>query len=165
MVIAKGIIPEFIADLQHKAAIYDRLSELQGIHVPVCLGGIDLHRPYYYDFRVRITHILLLSWAGESGRVGDGQTVGGTGQQRRVEELVESLSCIHRAGVLHGDIRADNIRWNAEAGRIMLIDFERSTFLRPARDPLSLNANVASANNEIQLVETIFYSLSLLLPY
>ncbi|KAK4071103.1 hypothetical protein Purlil1_13520 [Purpureocillium lilacinum] len=67
--VSKGTIQVFIPDLEHEAAVYRRLEDLQGIHVPVFLGAVDLRsldRIYYYDHRVYIVHLTLMSWGGES---------------------------------------------------------------------------------------------------
>ncbi|PNH71194.1 hypothetical protein VD0001_g6352 [Verticillium dahliae] len=53
--VGKGTVQAFIRDLEHEAAVYERLRSIQGANVPVFLGAIDL-RPmkkiYYYDHRV-----------------------------------------------------------------------------------------------------------------
>ncbi|KAM0587241.1 hypothetical protein ACHAP1_009218 [Verticillium nonalfalfae] len=54
--VGKGTVQAFIRDLEHEAAVYERLRSIQGANVPVFLGAIDL-RPmkkiYYYDHRVQ----------------------------------------------------------------------------------------------------------------
>ncbi|OAL55906.1 hypothetical protein IQ07DRAFT_660231 [Pyrenochaeta sp. DS3sAY3a] len=64
-VAAKGTPSYFVRHLLHEAAIYDRLRPIQGIHVPVCLGSIDLPRPYMYDGIVDLVHMLFLGFGGE----------------------------------------------------------------------------------------------------
>lgn len=64
-VVAKGTVPAFVQDLRHEAEVYRRLQAIQGIYMPICLRAADLVYPYYYDFRVRIVHIIFLSWGGE----------------------------------------------------------------------------------------------------
>ncbi|RBQ85230.1 hypothetical protein VDGD_20849 [Verticillium dahliae] len=55
--VGKGTVQAFIRDLEHEAAVYERLRSIQGANVPVFLGAIDL-RPmkkiYYYDHRVAV---------------------------------------------------------------------------------------------------------------
>lgn len=63
----KGTVRAFIKHLQHEAAVYERLSQIQGTNVPVCLGSIDLrdmNKIYGYDHRVYIVYITFLSWGG-----------------------------------------------------------------------------------------------------
>ncbi|KAF2241317.1 hypothetical protein BU26DRAFT_544447 [Trematosphaeria pertusa] len=138
-IIAKGTVFAFLEDLRHEAAVYQRLQNLQGVCVPVFLGAVDLARPYYYDFRVRVVHVMFLSWAGDDVVDGD---VGGDDRRKRSKELVRSVRDVHRAGVVHGDIRAANALWNGEVRRVMLIDFERAVLAESRRlllSPVRLN--------------------------
>ncbi|KAJ4308780.1 hypothetical protein N0V84_011896 [Fusarium piperis] len=62
--VSKGTVRAFIPDLEHEAAVYDRLRPIQGVNVPVFLGAIDLrsmNKIYYYDHRVRNR-----GWRGEA---------------------------------------------------------------------------------------------------
>jgi hypothetical protein len=126
-VIAKGTVLAFLKDLQHEAVVYQRLQHLQGICVPVFLGSVDLKQPYYYDFQVRVIHMMFLSWGGE--RIGD--CIAEDTRQERSQELVRSVHAIHSTGVIHGDIREPNALWNIERGQVMLIDFERAVLVSP----------------------------------
>ncbi|KAI9828987.1 MAG: hypothetical protein M1832_000010 [Thelocarpon impressellum] len=109
--VAKGTVEVFVTDLRHEEAVYRRLEALQGVHVPVCLGSIGLTYPYYYEIGVRIVHMMLLSWAG----------------QRIAKHFPDSKDVI------------EDVRWKSEiaqaievirsAGRVMVIDFERSEFV------------------------------------
>jgi predicted Ser/Thr protein kinase len=122
--LGKGTVDAFVDDLQHEATVYSRLQRLQGVCVPVFLGAFDLPRPYYYDFKVRIVHMMFLSWSGDHiedlGSVKDEELE----LQRRERELARSLRSIHMAGILHKNIRTANILWYAETQRVFLIDFE-----------------------------------------
>ena len=61
--VAKGVTGRHAPRLQHEVTVYQKLQPLQGRHVPVCLGSMDL-RPlqqvYFYDFDVRIIYFLFL---------------------------------------------------------------------------------------------------------
>ncbi|KAJ8105157.1 hypothetical protein ONZ43_g7538 [Nemania bipapillata] len=122
--ISKGTVHAYIPDLEHEAQIYERLVSLQGVHIPVFLGAVDLqslNRTYYYDFDVDIVHLCFLSWGGlhlEDVQHPDKYTL--------QPMAVEALSAIHQQGVAHRDARYENILFNPQTGRIMLIDFERS---------------------------------------
>ena len=59
--VGKGTVQVFIKDLRHEAEVYQRLMIIQGVHIPVFLGSIDLDEPYYYDAGIRIMHLILLS--------------------------------------------------------------------------------------------------------
>jgi hypothetical protein len=63
--VAKGTVRAFKACLKHEGLVYHHLNEVQGNLIPVYLGNISLKRTYFLDFRVRIVHMLLMTWAGE----------------------------------------------------------------------------------------------------
>ncbi|KAI1204005.1 hypothetical protein F5X97DRAFT_282746 [Nemania serpens] len=138
--VSKGTVQAFIPDLEHEARVYKRLEDIQGVHVPVFLGSIDLQsleRTYYYDFGVDIVHLCLLSWGGLS--LGNVQHPDGRTLQSMA---VEAMGAIHQQGVVHKDARYENILFNPQTGRIMLIDFERSQLVdisRPTLAPLEPN--------------------------
>ena len=136
-VVGKGTVTGFIKDLRHEAEVYRRLVTLQGTHIPICLGSIDLDEPFYYDTGVRIMHFILLSWAGKS--LDDG-----IDRQTWTSDLVRAINAIHGAGVLHQDVRMPNLLWNDETKRVMVIDFERAEIVkaqavRQALAPISPN--------------------------
>ncbi|KAG8664070.1 uncharacterized protein FPOAC1_014137 [Fusarium poae] len=118
--VSKGTVRAFIKDLQHEAAVYERLKPVQGVHVPVFLGAVDLrsmNKTYYYDHRVYVR-------AGDMGRSLEG-------------EAIRSLRAMHRERVVHKDVRLANMLFNPETGGIMVIDFERALLLNPPRRPLA----------------------------
>lgn len=119
-VAAKGTVGAFVRDLQHEAAIYQHLRSLQGRAIPVCLGAIDLVHPHYYDIGVRIVHMMLLAWGGSCLEGKDEH------QRPLSNHIRHAVDAIHKAGVLHGDLRMANMLWNQESRRVMLIDFERA---------------------------------------
>ncbi|KAI0402457.1 hypothetical protein F4802DRAFT_575848 [Xylaria palmicola] len=138
--VSKGTIQEFIPDLEHEARVYERLKSVQGVHVPVFLGAINLQsldRTYYYDFGVDIVHLCFLSWGGLSLK--DIQLP----DRRTLQSMaVEAMGTIHQQGVVHKDARYENILFNPQTGQIMLIDFERSHLVgmpRPTLAPLEPN--------------------------
>lgn len=47
-------------------------------------------------------------------------------------ELAQVLGELHKAGIVHKDIKPDNIQYNEESGHIQLIDFGIST--RPSEE-------------------------------
>ena len=132
----KGTVRAFVTDLEHEAAVYERLRPVQGIGVPVFLGAIDLRsigRTYHYDHRVDIIYMMFLSFGGQS--LHDVQI--GESEQRRVEaSLSRVLRAVHREGVVHEDVRRPNILRTPATEEIMLIDFERASLLDRPRRPL-----------------------------
>ncbi|KAK3173022.1 hypothetical protein OEA41_006350 [Lepraria neglecta] len=133
-VVGKGTVLAFVKDLRHEAEVYRRLTTLQGVHVPICLGSIDLDSPYYYEAAIEIVHFMLLSWAGEC--LDGSKTSTGTDGQRWTSDLVRAVNAIHGAGVLHRDIRMPNLLWNEETKRVMVIDFERAEIVKVIRRAL-----------------------------
>ncbi|KAK6829337.1 hypothetical protein PG995_005377 [Apiospora arundinis] len=134
--VSKGTVQAFVQDLEHEAAVYQRLKRLQGVHVPVFLGAIDLRsmrKIYYYDYRVYVVHMTFLSWGGLS----IAQSVNGDGQKALQYEAIRALQALHQEGVIHRDVRSANMLSNAETNGVMLIDFERSSLLQPPRRPLA----------------------------
>uniref|UniRef100_A0A0D2YCW3 non-specific serine/threonine protein kinase n=1 Tax=Fusarium oxysporum (strain Fo5176) TaxID=660025 RepID=A0A0D2YCW3_FUSOF len=135
--VSKGTVRAFIRDLEHEAAVYERLKPIQGVHVPVFLGAIDLrsmNKTYYYDHRVYVVHMTFLSWGGcsidRAQRIGD--------MDRSLEdEAIRSLRAMHREGVIHKDVRLANMLFNPETNGVMVIDFERALLLNPPRRPLA----------------------------
>ena len=62
-VAAKATVFAFVTDLKHERAVYECLRKLQGTYVPVCLGGVDLLKPYYYR-GVELIHMMFMAWGG-----------------------------------------------------------------------------------------------------
>ncbi|KAK2813999.1 hypothetical protein FQN50_000403 [Emmonsiellopsis sp. PD_5] len=126
--IGKGFPPEYGHYLRHEKALYDQLQPIQGVHVPVCLGTIDVSkRPMFYDGIADIPHFVLLAHAGtEISKCG-------VAKDRIVSAASESLRAIHALGVLHRDAETRNLFWSEEGGKVLVIDFERAEILRPGR--------------------------------
>lgn len=116
--VGKGTIDLYLPDLKHEYRMYQRLRQLQGKLIPVCLGSIDLGVPWY-DLNVRIVHMLLLSYGGEA--ISRSCMVEHDEQVRQFELVIAAR------GVKHEDTRCLNMLWNKELERLMFIDFERST--------------------------------------
>lgn len=135
--ISKGTVRAFIPDLEHEAAVYERLRPIQGVNVPVFLGAIDLramNKRYIYDHRVYVVHMMFLSWGGHP--IDPATTMDSEG--RLVEgKAVRSLRAIHQQGVVHKDVREANMLFSPEANGVMIIDFERALLLKPPRSPLA----------------------------
>lgn len=117
--VAKATCKVFVPALQHEGRIYDRLQSIQGKMIPVYLGNIDLERPWR-DLHVRLTHMLLMSWAGERADKVEGVRDMEM-QIKRFENRIEQL------GVTHNDLIPANILWNDRLQRMMFIDFEAAT--------------------------------------
>ena len=130
--VAKATREVFVPALQHEGRIYERLQSMQGKTIPVYLGNIDLDQPWR-DLHVRLNHMLLMSWAGQSSH-----EVEGVKDLRMQIQRFEKRT--QRLGVLHNDLVPRNILWNNQLQRVMFIDFERATETgRQALQEVSIN--------------------------
>ncbi|EEH33605.2 hypothetical protein PAAG_04655 [Paracoccidioides lutzii Pb01] len=129
--VGKGFPPEFGHYLRHEKALYNQLQPIQGVHIPVCLGTIDVSkRPMFYDGIADIPHFLLLAHAGIEVSKCD------VAEAQIVSAASEALQAIHALGVLHHDAETRNMFWSVEGENVLVIDFERADILRPERAPL-----------------------------
>jgi serine/threonine protein kinase len=117
--VAKAMMQVDRAHLLQEANVYSKLHLLQGSCIPVCLGTVDLVLPYYYDFGVYAS-ILVLSWAGYPLH----RYLNWENQVCMLDEVRNTLIACHKHGVLHKDAEPRNWLWDGQ--RIMLIDFERA---------------------------------------
>ncbi|CAJ2505642.1 Uu.00g130360.m01.CDS01 [Anthostomella pinea] len=129
--VAKGMEALDLGRLQHEGRVYDRLKPIQGKHVPVCLGMINLALPYYYDSGV-FGHFLFLSWAGQPLFECTDQI----GKADILQTATQAYVALHKSGVLHCDAELRNMLYDERSGCIMVVDFERAQL--PNRQPLGL---------------------------
>jgi Lipopolysaccharide kinase (Kdo/WaaP) family len=115
-VVGKGTTSRLWKELSREAEVYQVLRKAQGFAVPVFLGAIDLEMTYFLHGAGEIRHMLLMAWGG---------TPIGTGDNRQAE-ISRSIKQIRKLGVVHEDLRLQNMLWNNERGRVMVIDFHRS---------------------------------------
>lgn len=120
--VGKGTFAAAVRHLQREGRVYSRLERLQGEAIPVYLENINLEKPYYL-VAADIGHILLMSWAGEEAAI--------AGLADLKAETERSTRAVLGEGMLHDDLRAANILWNAKRCHIMLIDFDRAILLPP----------------------------------
>ncbi|EFR00754.1 hypothetical protein MGYG_03758 [Nannizzia gypsea CBS 118893] len=118
-VVGKGTTTHLWGVVSREAEIYSFLKQAQGSAIPVFLGTIDLAMTYYLHGAGRIRHMLLMGWAGEHI---DGENVDKV-IKREVARSKKEIRCL---GLLHGDLRWQNILWNAELNRALIIDFDSS---------------------------------------
>ncbi|KAK0630868.1 hypothetical protein B0T17DRAFT_607648 [Bombardia bombarda] len=124
--VAKAVEAPCLKRLQHEEKMYDHLRSIQGEHVPVCLGLINLVLPYYYDGGV-FRHLLLLSWGGRPLPYCTNQI----DKTRVIAAVSAAFTSLHRLQVLHGDAEARNITYDKGP---MIVDLERAKVC--AREPL-----------------------------
>ncbi|KZF22623.1 hypothetical protein L228DRAFT_130108 [Xylona heveae TC161] len=122
--VAKGTTAPFFGRLKHEAAIYRHLDALQGEHIPVCLGAVDMRTaplPYWGWDLADVVHLLVLSFAGQPmHRCAE---VGRTQLQAQAQA---ALRAIRARNVEHKDVAARNIVYNAETQQVQILDFERA---------------------------------------
>lgn len=128
--VGKGTPIEFVEHAQHEECVYSRLRSIQGVHVPVLLGGLALRQPFSYDGIAEIVHLMLMGYAG-----GTLAKRHGIDQNWLIRQAEISLHAIHGLGVLHNDPIPGNMVWNEDSSRVMYIDFERAQF-QDRRAPL-----------------------------
>ena len=116
--VGKGTVQPLVPVLHIEADMYKRMDALQGKAIPVYLGNVDLTLPFHLTTSVTIVHLLLLSWAGEEAwRCG-------IESERLWLETVRTNHEVAALGVQQGDLRDQNVLWNLELDRAILIDFE-----------------------------------------
>ncbi|RAL06612.1 uncharacterized protein BO97DRAFT_448963 [Aspergillus homomorphus CBS 101889] len=104
--------------VSQEAEVYCILQSIQGSAVPVFLGLIDLAKIYFLHGAGEIRHMLLMSWGGKSLRHEDIDTK----MQRHISRSKRSILSL---GVMHDDLRPENILWNENLKRVLIIDFHR----------------------------------------
>ena len=114
-VVGKGTTSYLWNKVLREAQVYQVLRKAQGSAVPVFLGTINLKKTYFHEAG-DIRHMLIMAWGGKA-----------MSQMENLEvfshEILRSAKEIRSWGVLHQDLRLDNILWNAELGRALIIDF------------------------------------------
>ncbi|KAJ6041277.1 uncharacterized protein N7446_010834 [Penicillium canescens] len=114
---------ETLGEVSREADVYRVLQRAQGSAVPVFLGAINLAQTYFLHGAGRIRHMLLMGWGGES--------VGHNTLDKAIQLAIhQSVKEIRSFGVVHQDLRPDNILWNAELERALIIDFHLCTLDR-----------------------------------
>ncbi|KAL4994947.1 hypothetical protein BDV10DRAFT_142818 [Aspergillus recurvatus] len=119
-VIGKGTTSGLWREVSREAEVYRMLRKAQGSAVPVFLGTIDLAKIYFLHGAGEIRHMLVMGWGGES-------TASKELTPDLLKEIRKSNKEIKALGIVHKDLRRDNVLWNKELGRALIIDFHRST--------------------------------------
>ncbi|KKK13727.1 hypothetical protein AOCH_003360 [Aspergillus ochraceoroseus] len=126
-VVGKGTTSRLWKEVSGEAEIYRVLQKAQGLAVPVFLGAIDLKMMFFLHGAGEIRHMLLMGWGGRSIGTAESLTLR--------QEISRSKKQVRKLGVMHEDLRPENMLWNDELGRIMIIDFHRSQIdRRPAAE-------------------------------
>ncbi|KAF4123185.1 hypothetical protein GMORB2_6735 [Geosmithia morbida] len=125
--VAKGVETLHSRRLRHEMRVYDKLDTQQGLLIPVCLGTIKLFLPYPMVNCTLITHMLLMSYAGEPlYRESSRQALERAGIDVDEEER-RTIQELQAVGLTDGDdISNGNVMWCAETKRVMKIDFDQA---------------------------------------
>ncbi|KAM6516648.1 hypothetical protein FALCPG4_014826 [Fusarium falciforme] len=102
--------------LLYENKIYRHLWDLQGKFVPVCLGVIDLIKPYYFNSGV-YEDFMFLSYGGRPVLKGLREI-----NTDIVNEILTTLGRLHQHGVLHRDAEPRNVLYDKRTGRCMIVD-------------------------------------------
>lgn len=137
-VVAKACPIELVYRLKWEAKIYDRLCPIQGTHVPVHLGNIDLEVPYYYEGICELKHMMFLSYGGKRMD----KHLAADSKSFVSQQTEESVQAVRSLGVLHNDLAQRNMLWEDQTRRVMVIDFERAEMVEPRRALGAVSANV-----------------------
>ncbi|KAJ5719006.1 hypothetical protein N7493_007461 [Penicillium malachiteum] len=119
-VIGKGTISDLWDRVSREVQVYQILRKAQGSAVPVFLGTIDLAKTYYLDGAGPIRHMLVMGFAGERMAKMDL-----TPELKR--EIQKSNKEIESLGIIHDDLRRENVLWCEELKRALIIDFHGAT--------------------------------------
>lgn len=114
--------PHLVSEILNEIAIYAKLEQLQGRIIPTFR---------YCGLVEDVLFVLGVDYAGK---------VPSRLNQNQKEALVQGLSEIHSYGILHGDIRLENIVVDSE-GNPFIIDFALSTY---ESDPEKLSEELDS---------------------
>lgn len=104
-VTAKCTITKFVSNLKHEAAIYIYLHPIQGTHVPVYLGSLDLSNLYDYDGVVDLVHMIFLSFGGRPIH----RFINDDNQSHIAQRAKRSIGAVHQLDVLHRDVISRNM--------------------------------------------------------
>lgn len=153
--VGKGVQRAHRKRLQKETVAYGLLEQCQGRLVPVNLGIIRLVDEYWTMCGAHISHMMLMSFAGQSLWHHGRQT--GNYELYRLE-MMRTLEEIKPYGVLHGDENNNNMVWNEELQRVMVIDFDHSVVLQQRPDKrgrASEDGNARGPKRAKELIEGI----------
>jgi hypothetical protein len=138
--------------LEHENQTYNQIRALQGYHIPVCLGAIDLDKPYYYNCGVYV-RFLFLSWAGQPLF----RCIRHDNKEHLYGKVETVLKALHKFKVLHRDAEPRNLLYDVENDQVMIIDLERAEYLgrQPLR-PIQANRKKKRTGDKHQGNEDVF---------
>lgn len=95
------------------------------MHVPVCLGSIDMEKLYCYEGIAELEHMMFLSYGGKRLDKLPGNLT--TKDKPLIsEQLDRSIKAIHNLKVLHTDLELRNVLWDEKRQQLTVVAFERA---------------------------------------
>ncbi|KAG6293388.1 hypothetical protein E4U09_003007 [Claviceps aff. purpurea] len=92
-----------------------------------------MRKNFWVDFGVHVVHnMMFLSWGGHHIEQ-DKMVRFEIPRSRLIEQAEQAIESVHGRGVLHGDVRWENVLFIPETSDVMVIDFERAGLLDKSR--------------------------------
>jgi hypothetical protein len=135
-VIIKATTMEKQHRLQAEIDNYRRLANLQGQHIPICLGGFKPRIAYWYHGDL-MAQMMVLSWSGMRLQ----HVINDQNSSFFHQEREKALDVLRSRGVIHSDSEWRNMLWDDPGGRLFVIDLEDVKWLKRPRalEPASGN--------------------------
>ncbi|MBI4910089.1 MAG: serine/threonine-protein kinase [Acidobacteria bacterium] len=140
----KVLPPEAVRDPARRQQFEREKSALEKINHPGVVRLLD------FGEHAGFSYLVMEYFSGKTLREYLRETPAGrTGPAALIPQFLSALSAVHRAGLVHGDLKPENLMVN-EAGLLKLVDFGLATQVSPS----ALRATVA----EFGLAGTIAYA-------
>lgn len=123
----KGVLRFQVRRLRHEADMYGHLTEIQGVHVPVCLGMIQTRDPINRAHGDYASFMVLGGLPAGLKPLRQCVTAG-VDKGEIVDAVAAAFEAIHGLRVLQFDPEPRNMLYDAEGKRAVIADFERAVF-------------------------------------
>ncbi|KAM0518988.1 hypothetical protein ACHAPE_003979 [Trichoderma viride] len=124
----KGVIPAKVDHLRREVDMYGHLLEVQGSHVPVCFGMIQTQGEVSSNTYGEFTNFMVFGGFPEGVMSLSRCRAAGMNRRMIADAVDETFQRIHEERVLHFDPEPRNMLYDARAGRVMIVDFERAVY-------------------------------------
>ncbi|OAT10196.1 hypothetical protein BDBG_05866 [Blastomyces gilchristii SLH14081] len=142
-VAAKGTTSTLWTEVSGEAEIYRILQRVQGAATTVFVGSINLAKTYFLHGFGQVRHMLLMAWGGDSiAKLEQWPTLR--------QEILKSKKEFRALGVIHGDLRPENMLWNDELKRVLLIDLHKCPCVAWGKENLIGSGDFSQNRRDIQ---------------